>query len=272
MLTAALTMLTLIALGVKTQDPYGLALGAVLVARVAPARGLMLGAAPLFPLTWVLLAAACIASGVWHLREDAVTFAFFEFACVPFALVRTLRPWLWGAMLLAQAGWALAGRGLPPASAPLLLLAFAFDPVWIRARTPAAPHVIFYDGGCGFCHASVRFLLREDVDGRAFRFAPLQGTLFTRSVGEAERARLPDSIVLRTADGRLCLRSDALLEMGAALGGLWRPLAALAGLVPRALRDAVYDRVARVRGRFFSKPAGLCPLLPPQWMKRFDAE
>ncbi len=271
-LTAALVSLTLVAIGVKTQDPYALALGATLVARVPPARGLMLGAAPLFPLTWILLALASAVSGVWHWREGAMIFALFEFACAPLALARPLRPWLWTAMMLAHALWTLSGRGLTPASAPLLLLVFAFDPAWIRARTPAAPHLVFYDGACGFCHASVRFLLREDVDGRAFRFAPLQGALFARSVGEAERAHLPDSIVLRAADGSLRVRSAALLESGAALGGLWRPLAALARLVPRALRDAVYDGVARVRGRFFRKPAGLCPLLPPQWMKRFDVE
>ncbi len=269
---AGLTGIVLLLVAARTQDPYAIGLAIALVMRVPPARGLRLGAAPFLPLVWVLLAAASAASGLWHLREDATAMALFEFACAPLALWRPARRWLWPIMLLVQASWVIGGHGLPPASAPLLLLAFAFDPAWIPARTPATPHMVFFDGACGLCHASVRFLLHEDVDGSAFRFAPLQGALFARSVGAAERAGLPDSIVLRTADGRLLARSAALLEMGAALGGLWRPLAALARLAPRALRDALYDAIARVRGRLFRKPAALCPLLPPQWMKRFDAE
>jgi predicted DCC family thiol-disulfide oxidoreductase YuxK len=243
-----------------------------LFVRVPPRRELGLGAAPFFGLTWLLLAAACAASGVWHWREDARVFAAFEFACVALAFAPPLRPAVWSAACLAQIAWALLGRGLPPASAPPLLLAFAFDPAWIGARRAAAPHVVYYDGACGFCHANVRLLLREDRDGTAFRFAPLQGARFAREVPAAARAGLPDSIVLRTDDGRLLTKSAALLEIGDALGGLWRLLAALGRWIPRPLRDAAYDAVARVRGRLFRKPDGLCPRLPPGWASRFDLD
>lgn len=271
-LAAALTGAGLALLGARTQDPWTFGLALTLLMRVPPRRELGLGPAPFFGFTWLLLAAASAASGVWHWREAAHVFAVFEFVCAALAFAPPLRPAVWSAACVAQAGWALAGRGLPPESAPLLLLAFAFDPAWIRARRPAAPHTVYYDGACGLCHASVRLLLREDRDGAAFRYAPLQGGRFARAVPAATRATLPDSIVLQTADGRLRARSAALLEMGAALGGLWRLLAAFARLVPRPLRDAAYDGVARVRGRLFRKPDALCPLLPPDWARRFDLD
>src|SRR6266545_4057289 len=51
-----------------------------------------------------------------------------------------------------------------------------------------------------------------------------------------------------------------VLDMLRRLGGGWRVLAALFGLVPRPLRDAAYDFVARVRFRLFARPADACPV------------
>lgn len=130
---------------------------------------------------------------------------------------------------------------------------------------------VFYDGDCGLCHHAVGFLLARDEDGSRFRFAPLGGETFERTVPPAARAALPDSIVLQQADGTLLLRSDAALHAFSRLGGGWKIVAALGRLWPRPLRDLVYDGVARVRKRLFAKPAGVCPVLPPPLRKRFEA-
>lgn len=174
--------------------------------------------------------------------------------------------WLLGIAL----GLALAAAGHPPRRETWILHAFALMPAWIPRRSDALPLTVFYDGVCGFCHRGVRFLLGEDPQGAALRFAPLQGTSFAAAVPEAERAGLPDSIVVRDAYGRLHTRSAAALRVGAALGGYWRPLAALGRLVPRALRDAAYDAVARRRARWAAQPEGLCPLLTAEQGARFD--
>jgi predicted DCC family thiol-disulfide oxidoreductase YuxK len=133
----------------------------------------------------------------------------------------------------------------------------------------AAPDILFYDGGCGLCHSAVKVVLRGDADGRAFRFAPLHGETFLRLVPEADRASLPDSLVVRTDDGRLLSRSAASLYIGRRLGGLFGVLAALGSLVPRRLADALYDTIARVRHRLFARPDAACPLLPPPLRARF---
>ena len=86
---------------------------------------------------------------------------------------------------------------------------------------------------------------------------------------EKERGALPDSLVLRTADGRLRTRSEAVLESLRRVGGPWPALAAALGLVPRSVADRLYDGIARVRQRFFRPPADICPAVPPRLRARF---
>ncbi len=130
-------------------------------------------------------------------------------------------------------------------------------------------HLLFYDGTCGLCHHSVKFVLARDREGTGFRFAPLQGATFAETYNESQRAGFPDSIVLRTDDGRTLVRAAAAIEIGERLGGVWRTLARIIGVLPRWLLDWVYDGVAKVRKRIFAPPAGACPLLPPELRGRF---
>jgi len=110
--------------------------------------------------------------------------------------------------------------------------------------------VLLYDGTCGFCADSVQLVLRHDRRG-TLRFASLQGAF-----GRAVRARHPelarsDTVIWveSAASGqgeRVLLRSDAALKVAAYLGG-WFHLTRIAAVLPRPLRDAAYDLVARHR-------------------------
>ena len=146
----------------------------------------------------------------------------------------------------------------------VLLHFYAFKPAWVRGVRPVGKETLFYDGACGLCHRAVRFMLAEDRDPATLAFAPLQGETFA-ALGATE---LPDTMVLRCADGRLLLRSASALHLGARLGGYWRLLAALARIVPRSLADFAYDRVAAVRHRLFTRPTDACPILPPALRSR----
>ena len=129
---------------------------------------------------------------------------------------------------------------------------------------------IYFDGECGLCHRWVLFTLKRERGRALFRYAPLQGPTFAAEVPAAQRAVLPDSIVVRAADGRLLLRSEAALHILARVGGVWGALAGVVRLVPRALRDWGYDRVAALRKRLFKKPDNACPLVPRELARRFD--
>jgi predicted DCC family thiol-disulfide oxidoreductase YuxK len=131
------------------------------------------------------------------------------------------------------------------------------------------PETLFYDGHCGLCHRAVKFVLRHDPEGAAFRFAPLQGPTFQAAVPAAQRAALPDSMAVRTLDGRLLLKSEAWLHIMRRLGGIWKLIGSVCSIVPRFIRDWGYDFVAAVRFRIFGRRDDLCPLIPPALRNRF---
>jgi predicted DCC family thiol-disulfide oxidoreductase YuxK len=136
--------------------------------------------------------------------------------------------------------------------------------------TASDAEILFYDGHCGLCHRAVKFVLKHDRSGRAFRFAPLQGATFQSRVPAADRADLPDSVVVLTADGSLLVRSDAFVHILRRLGGGWRIPAGVLAVVPRPLRDVVYNFIARTRYSVFGKRDDLCPIVPADLRARFD--
>lgn len=126
--------------------------------------------------------------------------------------------------------------------------------------------VLLFDGVCNLCNVSVQWVLKHDPKG-IFHFAALQS-----DTGQAMLKRFHlDTNNLQTVvllDGeRVYLRSDAPLEVMRRLGGLWRILYGLK-IVPRFIRDAVYNWVARNRYRWFGQREE-CLLPRPEWKARF---
>ncbi len=129
--------------------------------------------------------------------------------------------------------------------------------------------VLLYDGDCGFCAGSVQFVLRhEPASARArLAFAPLQGAFGTRVREQFPELVGVDSVVWYDPVGpAVRVRSAAALAATAHLGGIWAVVALLGRLVPRALRDAVYDQIARRR---FEIAAPACLLPTPEERARF---
>jgi predicted DCC family thiol-disulfide oxidoreductase YuxK len=213
---------------------------------------------------------------IWMLTLPALLLRFatwgalaLELSFAPLALFRRARPWIWCAMVALHFGLFALVR-FPDLTAGMIMLhLFTFDPSWIARDDPAATEEMFYDGYCGLCQNAVRFVIAEGVL-TAFRFAPLQGAAFERLVPAERRKSLPDSVVVLTADGRLLVRSEAFLHVLRRLGGWWKILAAVMNVVPRPVRDAVYDLVARVRFRIFGRRDEVCPVMPPELRARFD--
>lgn len=148
-----------------------------------------------------------------------------------------------------------------------LLHLLAFDPAWIPPKATPGRSILFYDGHCGLCHRTVRLLLAEERGAEPLGFAALQGETFRRLVPDP--GGLPDSVVLREPDGTLRVRSGAVIILLERLGGIWRGIGfALRGL-PRPLRDALYNLVARLRHRLAAQPGETCPVIPPALRARF---
>jgi predicted DCC family thiol-disulfide oxidoreductase YuxK len=120
--------------------------------------------------------------------------------------------------------------------------------------------VLLYDGLCGFCNATVQFILRHE-SRPTLMFAALQGTFAAGVIERHPELKAVDSLVWVQANGpdeRVRIRSSAALAVVRHLGGIWRTLM-LFWLVPRPLRDWAYDLLARRRFRIFGR-YGSCPV------------
>jgi predicted DCC family thiol-disulfide oxidoreductase YuxK len=110
--------------------------------------------------------------------------------------------------------------------------------------------IVYFDGVCNLCNRFVDFLVRHDRKGR-YRFASLQGETARRRLPHGLTGPAPETIVLESS-GELRFRSDAALAILSGLGGAWRAFGALR-VVPRPLRDWVYQWIARNRFRWFGR-------------------
>lgn len=119
--------------------------------------------------------------------------------------------------------------------------------------------VVFFDGECGFCQRSARWLARFDRECR-IDFATLQGELAAKLGFSSFAQPRGGSLVVWRDDGSATfISSEALFEICRALGGGWRFLEIFRP-VPRVLRDAVYRWVARNRYRFGGgEPSAILP-------------
>jgi predicted DCC family thiol-disulfide oxidoreductase YuxK len=127
--------------------------------------------------------------------------------------------------------------------------------------------VLLFDGVCNLCNGTVQWIIERDPQGK-IKFASLQS-----DVGRAllQQHGLPvdqlNSVVL-IDKGKLYMRSDASLQLLYLLGGWWAVLSLKLWVVPRFVRNAVYDYVARNRYRWFGKK-DQCMMPSPALKARF---
>lgn len=137
------------------------------------------------------------------------------------------------------------------------------------APAPAAATdrpLVLYDGTCGLCARSVRWILAHERD-REIVFAPLQG-----ETAAALRPRYPNmprdvDTVIYVHGGRAHLRSKAFFHMASHFRAPWRWLHALR-VLPGFLFDIGYRVVAALRYKIFGK-VDACELPSPEHRARF---
>jgi predicted DCC family thiol-disulfide oxidoreductase YuxK len=131
--------------------------------------------------------------------------------------------------------------------------------------------IVLYDGVCGLCNRLNQFLLKRDKHDR-LRFASLQSD-FSKELLQ-RHGRNPDDldtvyVVLDhgTPSERILFRSDAILHVLSVLGGIWK-LGALGKILPKFLRDSIYNLVAANRYQVFGKSES-CILPEPRHRAKF---
>jgi len=126
--------------------------------------------------------------------------------------------------------------------------------------------ILFFDGVCNLCNRFVNFVLDADSDAY-FLLGALQSDEarpYLEAFGVNPEAL--DSVVL-IENGRLYTHSTAALRVCRRLDAPW-PLLYAFIVVPRPLRDRVYDVIAANRYEWFGK-RDECRLPTPEVRARF---
>ena len=126
--------------------------------------------------------------------------------------------------------------------------------------------IVLFDGVCNFCNSSVNFIIRHDKKER-YKFAALQsdlGKMLSEKHG-IDQSKI-DSIIL-IDNGNVFVKSSAILRITKNLNYLY-PLLFGFIIIPKFIRDGVYDFIARNRYKWFGKKEA-CMIPSPEIKKRF---
>lgn len=115
----------------------------------------------------------------------------------------------------------------------------------------ATHYIILFDGVCNLCNSAVQFIINRD-EKDTFRFASLQSETGQKllAIHQLQHKNI-DSIVL-IKNEKAYIKSTAALHIAKELSGIWK-LAYYYIVIPKFIRDAVYDFIARNRYAWFGK-------------------
>lgn len=111
--------------------------------------------------------------------------------------------------------------------------------------------IILFDGVCNFCNGAINFIIKKDKK-RVFRYAALQSNAGQQLLKQYNLSAIDlDSFVL-IYNGNSYKKTSAALHVASILGGVWK-ITGVFRVFPSAIRDVVYNVIARNRYRWFGK-------------------
>ena len=125
---------------------------------------------------------------------------------------------------------------------------------------------MLFDGVCNLCNGTVQFIIKRDPAG-TFKFASLQSETGQQAMRDFNipPGSLNSIIVI---ENRACYdRSDAALRIAGHLSWPWRWFAVFQ-VLPRFIRDGIYQLIAKNRYRIFGSREA-CMLPTPELRDRF---
>lgn len=164
---------------------------------------------------------------------------------------------------------ATASTGLPGGGAPADIEGSAAAVTGEEAAFPERERqdraVVLFDGSCNLCHRLVAFLSRVDQGG-VLDLAPLESATGRAALAPTDLDAASVVGLVLVEEGQAVTRSEAVWRALHLLPSPWPTVAGALRLVPRRVRDAAYDVVARNRYRLFGR-ADQCPVpsrVPPR--------
>jgi predicted DCC family thiol-disulfide oxidoreductase YuxK len=127
--------------------------------------------------------------------------------------------------------------------------------------------IILFDGVCNLCNGSVIFILQREKEP-VFQFASIQSEA---GRGLLEWCGFPkdyNQAVILIDRGKIFLGSTAALKIGQTLKFPWSVVSYAGFIVPKFIRDWVYNQIAVNRYQWFGKKE-VCMVPTPNLKARF---
>ena len=126
--------------------------------------------------------------------------------------------------------------------------------------------VVLFDGVCNLCNNAVQFILRNDKR-KVFCFSSLQSNFGKQFITDSGLSvHFSESVILYDNE-RIYVRSDAIIRIAEILGGFYS-LAVVFRVIPKSMRDSIYNFIANHRYRWFGKKES-CMIPDPGLSDRF---
>jgi len=125
---------------------------------------------------------------------------------------------------------------------------------------------MLFDGVCNVCNGFVQFMIPRDPKGY-FKFASLQSEIGQQIMEAYELPTEELSTVIMVENGKVYTHSDVALRASRRMSGLW-PVFTVFSVVPRFIRDGMYNWIARNRYRWFGQREQ-CMIPTPDIRQRF---
>lgn len=126
--------------------------------------------------------------------------------------------------------------------------------------------IILFDGVCNFCNYWVNFAIRHD-QSQKLRFSPLQGKTAQELLPSYQIDTTQLKSVIIIDNGKVYSQSSAALRICKHLDGGWKIFYGLI-IIPKFIRDAIYNIIARNRYKWFGKKE-TCMVPTPEVKARF---
>ena len=126
--------------------------------------------------------------------------------------------------------------------------------------------IILFDGVCNLCNGAVQFVIKRDNKNR-FLFASLQSQEGIEILKEYNLSSHKMNSFFLVDNGKVYERSTAALKVLNKLKGLW-PLFYIFIIVPKFVRDGVYNWIAKNRYQWFGRKDE-CMIPTPELKAKF---
>ncbi len=121
-------------------------------------------------------------------------------------------------------------------------------------------NIILFDGVCNLCNSTIRFIHHRDSK-QQFKYQSLQSEKAKELLkNEGYDFDTLNSFVF-LKDGKIFQKSDAALEVAKSLGWPYSFLV-IFKIIPKPIRDTVYDFIAKNRYQWFGKKTEVCEYDP----------